>query len=84
MQMDTNHDGVISFEEFYNFNLYMNGLSIEKPTKKHLDEQISADLIQIENCKDRDRLLTLCKRVFEFIDEDESGQIDPKEVRIFL
>lgn len=55
MQMDTNHDGVVSFEEFYNFHLKLNGLSIKKPTR-HPDEQISADLIQIKHCTDRDLL----------------------------
>jgi len=52
--MDTDKDGQISFEEFYNHHLKLNGLSIWKA--KHLDDQIAKDLIQVKNCKDRDRL----------------------------
>ncbi len=83
MQMDTNHDGKISFEEFYNFHLELNGLSIVEPIR-YLDEQITTDLGQISKCNDRDRLRTLCKRVFDHIDADESGEIEPKEVKQFL
>ena len=83
MQMDTNHDGKISFEEFYNFHLELNRLSIVEPIR-YLDEQITTDLVQISKCNDRDRLKTLCKRVFEHIDADESGEIEPKEVKHFL
>jgi hypothetical protein len=86
-ELDLNADGKISLEEYTSYYLKNCEVTQEPSEKKlirHLDEQITADLVQISMCNDRDRLKTLCKRVFEHIDADESGEIEPKEVKQFL
>jgi len=86
-ELDLNADGKISLEEYTSYYL-KNCIVAQEPSGKklirHLDEQITTDLVQISMCNDRDRLKTLCKRVFEHIDADESGEIEPKEVKQFL
>lgn len=56
----------------------------QKVRSKELDEQITHDLVEINFCKDPKVLKNLCMRVFKHIDSDQSGEIDPREVKAFL
>lgn len=80
-QMDTNQDGHVSRLEFLNFHLKHAGLEEEQPLNSSKMQQ---EFESLRECTDPEQIKTLAKRVFDFLDADHNGFIEPNEIEKFL